>query len=711
MLSKIFKIGFILLFSVNAFAGKIDKAYEALKIYDYFKAKSLFQEVLEDEPIAARYGLTIIYYRSDNPFHNLDTAYAYIQKIEVDFEDLKSKGQKKLLEFEIDKDHISKLHNDILLAFWNNVKDTKNVRLFNAFIVKFPDFYDIENVKRLRTDLAYNKAVELNSFQSYRGFYETYPDDPRSAEAKTIYEKKLYEAKTADNNLQSYIDFIYIYPENPYAKDAEEKIFLLATKSRTAKSYKWFVDKFPKNPHAEEAWKNLFVLSFTDFNDQEIGKFIRDNHNFPYPDLLRESRILRDVELYQISKEDKWGYIGVDGKVEIEPKYEFENNFSNEYALVANEVFVGYIDKTGKQVIGFIYDDGGNFINGVANVTRGDSIALINKLGDIVLDFNYSEMYDAKDGVVLAKKKNGGDYVYLDVLGKNIFGDKEFKYAEPFKQGYAIVGDGVNFGIINSKGATVVNIDNEKIIRDTDDIFRIKDSTSLFGLVSLATQDTIIPFNFEEIGNVSEGYYPVFKEGKYGYYKDDGTVATELAFSRFKGDTKKVGFKSGFAYTIKRGKYGIIDTLGKKVFPNIFENIGEVGVFPIPCKKRGKWGYVTKRITMWLPYKYSFAGAFDKGQAIVAKSGNYGVINKRKKVVISFKYDKLTSFRGDYYLAVKDDKIGIIDRKGKIILPFYYSNVKEFKDDILILTYKDETYYYHLDSKIFLYGSFPKKSN
>ena len=708
MFGNVLRIGFVLFFSVNVFAGKIDKAYEALKIYDYFKAKSLFLEELEDEPVAARYGLTIIYYRSDNPFHNLDTSYVYIQKVEVDFNNLSNKKQKKLLKFSIDEEQITKLHSDIVLAFWNKVKDTDRVKTLNLFIKTFPDFKDIEEVKQIRTDLAYDHAVERNTFQSYSGFFTTYPHDIRAEEAKVIYEKKLYEAKTEKGVLQSYIDFIYIYPENPYVGEAEDTVFALSTKNKTAKSYKWYVDNFPESPHASEAWSNLFVLSFTDFNDAEIRKFIQENHDFPFPKDFSEARVLRDLELYKITKNWKWGFVDAKGVVKIKPKYEFENDFSNELALVANEDFVGYINKKGEQVIDFIYDDGGDFIEGVAVVSKGDNMALINKLGNRVLDLDYSYISEAKDGVVLARRNNDGKYIYFSVLGDKLFGGKEFEYAEAYNGYFAIVGDGKHFGVIDINGNVVLDVDNLKIIRDVRSRFRVKNIHAKFGLISISDQDTIIPFKFDDIGRYSEGKYAVFLDDKYGFYREDGSISTKLVHKRFDGDVDEAIYKNGFTLTKTRNKYGIVDSIGGKVFPNIFEEIGDVVDYPVPCKKRGKWGYVTKRITMWLPYKYTYAGAFEKGQAIVSKGGKYGVINKKKKIAIPFKYNKISSFHESYYLAVLKDKYGVIDRKGKVIVPFYYSNIKEFKGDVLVLDYKGEVYYYNVKSKVFIYGSFPK---
>ena len=58
--------------------SKIEDAFEALSIYDYFKAKKLFYTELKRAiKSAAAYGLAMIYRRTDNPFSNTDNASKY----------------------------------------------------------------------------------------------------------------------------------------------------------------------------------------------------------------------------------------------------------------------------------------------------------------------------------------------------------------------------------------------------------------------------------------------------------------------------------------------------------------------------------------------------------------------------------------------------------------------------------------------------------
>src|SRR5690554_4450406 len=78
----------ILFFSIELFAGRIDRAFEALEVYNYFKAKDLFYKSLKKDLVPASYGLSIIYGRNDNPFYNLDSAYKYIVIADTNFNNL-----------------------------------------------------------------------------------------------------------------------------------------------------------------------------------------------------------------------------------------------------------------------------------------------------------------------------------------------------------------------------------------------------------------------------------------------------------------------------------------------------------------------------------------------------------------------------------------------------------------------------------------------
>ncbi len=98
------KIVFLLVlvvYSSICSANKITKAFSALKSYNYFEAKQSFEKLLKKEPAVAAYGLSNIYYRTDNPFSNIDTAYKFILQSENVFKALPLKNKVHYLKYRV----------------------------------------------------------------------------------------------------------------------------------------------------------------------------------------------------------------------------------------------------------------------------------------------------------------------------------------------------------------------------------------------------------------------------------------------------------------------------------------------------------------------------------------------------------------------------------------------------------------------------------
>src|SRR5690349_7829130 len=78
VMKRILLLLFFFPFAVQLHAGRIERAYAALDMYDYFKARKLFLKAEKCHPVEAGYGLAIIYSRTDNPFHDISLAHSSI---------------------------------------------------------------------------------------------------------------------------------------------------------------------------------------------------------------------------------------------------------------------------------------------------------------------------------------------------------------------------------------------------------------------------------------------------------------------------------------------------------------------------------------------------------------------------------------------------------------------------------------------------------
>ena len=709
-MNRILQFSLIFIFtSSSVFANKLDDAFEALKIFDYFKAKSIFEDILEDEPVAAPYGLSIIYFRKDNPFHDYDKAYSFIIKAEVNFGDLREKHREALKKYDVNETSIYFHKNKIIETQWLNLKGVKNIPELNAFINKYPEFKDYDKVVEYRNNIAFNYADSVASYRSYREFSSTYPNDYRANDAKDKYEQLLYFEKTKSGTLQSYIDFLHVYPESKFAKEVQNKIYTLSTKSKTLKSYRFFIDNFPENINMKSAWYNLYTLSFTNFSDEEINDFKEKNSDFPYQSILSDISKTRDLVLYKVKANNKWGFINGSGEIEISPKYNYVNDFKNNLAIAKLNGKFGYINKKGKTIIDFNFDDGNDFEQGVAIVIKDDKYGLINKLGNTVLDLIYSHISNPKNGIVIAELESG-KFIYFNLFGENIF-DQEFDDAYSFKGDYAIVSKNKKYGVINKSGKVIIPHNSTSISSNNENKFIVENQENKFGLISLPKNDTIIKFENDNIGAFSEGKYAVFIKDKYFYVDEKGVKISEKLFNRYKGDVIKTKYKDGFSITSYRNKYGIIDSLTNKVFPNIFENIGDITDFPIPCSKRGKWGYVTSEIKLWIPYKYNYTGAFINNLAIVEKDNKYGVINKSDKFIIEKKFDLITRIKTNYFIVKLDNKYGIIDNKGEVVLKLEYNDIEKYNNEYILIEKEGQYIYFDIEKHKYLYvGNIMKTS-
>ena len=92
------------------------------------------------------------------------------------------------------------------------------------------------------------------------------------------------------------------------------------------------------------------------------------------------------------SRENKSGYLDLQGKVAIPFVYDDARSFSGGLAAVAKDGKWGYIDREGRPVIPLKFDEAGPFASGLAPARMSDTTGFIDKSGDFVfkLAFRYA---------------------------------------------------------------------------------------------------------------------------------------------------------------------------------------------------------------------------------------------------------------------------------------------------------------------------------
>ncbi|MDR1681457.1 MAG: WG repeat-containing protein, partial [Prevotellaceae bacterium] len=124
--------------------------------------------------------------------------------------------------------------------------------------------------------------------------------------------------------------------------------------------------------------------------------------------IIRYSRDFADEfdELCLVCSNSKWGYVDVEAKEVIPPKYSDARQFSEGLASVKIAEKWGFIDKTDTLVIPPQYDDALWFENGLAMVEIADKHGVINKSGNLVIPAIYDVIDPLFDGTFFVKKKD-----------------------------------------------------------------------------------------------------------------------------------------------------------------------------------------------------------------------------------------------------------------------------------------------------------------
>jgi WG containing repeat len=239
---------------------------------------------------------------------------------------------------------------------------------------------------------------------------------------------------------------------------------------------------------------------------------------------------------------------------------------------------------------------------------------------------------------------------------------------------------------------------------------------------------TVIPPDFDDAWNFSEGLAPVLIEDKWGYIDQTGKIVIPPQFFEvmpFKEGLALVGafFKSGpinsqvgnYGYIDKTGKFaiaaqfgvafdfsdglariqtedykdGYIDKTGKVVFwdKRLTEDFSDgLALFKTNSNMPGsKTGYLDKAGNTAISPKFDWGESFSEGLACVSLDKKAGFIGTKGNVAIDFRFDSCRSFSEGLAAVKIGDKWGYIDKSGKIVVDPKFAEAEPFSDDVAVV--------------------------
>lgn len=675
----------------------VSKGFEALEVYNYFAAKEKFEKGLKRHTSPSAYGLSIIYSRNDNPFHNLDSAYHYSLLSVETYKSIKENKKDKLKEkFDFNYEKTVNNRAKISELIYRGVREKNTITAYVDFKARHPWSIYKDSAIYYRDELAFEAAKQKGTSSAFMRFLRFYDESRFVTEATALLEEAQYKETTAENTLEAFERFIEIFPENRYVNRAHDQIFKKMVQENTISEFEAFLRRFPKNPNADMAWLSLYRLSIADYTKTSIDEFIEKYPEFPFYNLAYTDLELVEKALYPYRLNGHFGYMNEKGLPLIPAQYKSASLFSNGLAAVYKDGKYGFIDKNNEVIIDFIFDDAQDFEKGRAIVEFEGYYGLIDRAGNFVLDPIYEDIGNISNGMVYAYKND--KYAYFNKNGHQVF-DTWYDEAFTFYNGLAKVIQGDTVGFIRTDGSYLIYKTHADLKPFSKGLF-IYDHRDSMNIIDL--NDSLkLPFYVDRIGNLYENRAIIEKDGKYGYIDSVANLVIEPELDTYSNYFQFAQFKNGHAKVFRKNKFALIDSIGESVLPAIFTNIGTYGEL-IPITKGDKWGYADENVKLKIKYIYDYAYPFEGGVAIVQKDRLYGLIDLDGEEVISIEYENIQRL-GTEFLLLKNEqnRFALYDIKGNQLSEMIYVRFHQLENKFIQLESENSLDYFNtLNHKI-----------
>jgi hypothetical protein len=679
-------------------AGNPEKAFERLKVFDYFKARELFIKCLKKDPATGGYGLARIYSTPDNPFYNLDSASVKILLCDSVFQQLKDKKKLELNKLGIHAESISALKDSICRRAMREAENQYSVTRFNHYLNHYAFCGQREYATEMRNTIAFREARNLNTSEAYKQFMALYPDASEMRDATNRYHERVFEEETQSRQLGAYERFLSLYPESPFRMQAERMIYSLSTSQGTISEHKAFIDRYPDNRYVKESWREIYRLSMQDYDEQTFLRFRFDFPDYPFEEELESDYKIQSSLFLPFKKGNLWGYINQDGIEMIPALYEEVNYFSEGLAVVLKDGQYGYINKRGKVVIPFMWDDAEPFINHCAVVSRKGKYGLLGRNGDLLIPLEYDELTEPVEEICVVMKDNRS--AYMDIRG-NVITGFDFDVAEDFRNGFAIVGSDDLYGLINHSGETVVEISYDHLSWASDDLLKAS-LNGKWGFINRVGQ-VILPLIYDATGSFSEARALVALNGKCGFVNTAGDIIIPLNYRFTENMLSSAVFRNGFVLMTFKGKNTVLDSLGNRLQFSSYENTGIPNEGFIPVQKNRKWGFADIAGRLKIPCTFQEVSTFTNSTAIGRTNNLNGIIDTTGNWMLSPDYEAVSRVSGHFILQ-KHGLYGMFSRKGILIADCDYDRVEILFDRVAMLQKEDTRTYVSIASGDIIWG-------
>lgn len=674
----------------KAQAGSIDDAFKALNQFNYFEAKKQFEKSLKSNESAANYGLALIYFRKDNPFHQLDSALVRIVRSEKTYGLMKDKQKESLKKHNFDYLAIANLRQEISTGLFQQVLKAPSEEAYDNF--QKNNDWARERFKAIysRDSIAYVKAKSANKSSAIDLFLKKYPQSDFQKEALNNFHRLQYKENTEGKTIASFLSFEKQFPSNPYVADAQDQVYHLSTTRNRVQDYNLFIKTYPKNRNVESAWRKLYQLYMADYSLERLDKFQKEFPDYPYISELKKDKELGMQQIIPFKKSGLFGWMDLNGKPVIPAQYSTVGFFKEGLAWAEKSGKYGFVNKANEVVIPFKYTSCNDFDKGRAIVELDSLFGIIDRSGAYIVEPQYKDIGQFSEGLIYAMKDSL--YGYFDGLGYPRI-PEQYEEAFSFSNGMAKVTFKGLEGYIDVYGSFKVKPLYESINLFGDSLIIIEGDES--SKLANFQGDEVKTILIEDIGRLVSDRALVISDDKIGYLNKKGETSIPATFDYFTNAKTEGEFVGMYAKVSKTNKFGIIDKSGKPIIPFTYSKLGSVSSL-MAFEKAAKWGFIDLQNKIVIPATYEYAESFKSGLGVVQLLTLKGAINSKGEIVIPIEHTTIKVLDDSHFIVSLGAFYGIYTNKGKLVVPLEYSNIRKVQDDFYILSKGTELHYFYV---------------
>ena len=438
----------------------------------------------------------------------------------------------------------------------------------------------------------------------------------------------------------------------------------------------------------------VFVKSGLILEEKEVWHFIDTVGSImsnEYDEILSYSE-----GLAAFKKNNKWGFIDLNGNVVISEQYDNVSSFNSNRALfmLPGEGY-GYIDRNNVKISDDRYFEAGVFSSNLAPIRNFTSEwGYIDTNSNIKISYQFAEANSFSEGLASVKNSKGL-WGFIDTSGKYVI-EPKYTNAGSFINGFCFVkmtqNNDRDWLIINKNGLIVA--DKVQKGQSLDFSNKLQELFMGYGVYVRYLSESGSVIDPLKILLANEGVNVI-----------DSAVTKELAMRRI--DVRHIKdyeikllmlsqmsyvdggpFSEGFA-SISYGeksnhtkKWGFIDTNGhlihKLQFASVTPFTDGISLVALESQpKKLKYGFFNKDGTLLGNTLYDGVRSFSDGKAAIRIGDKWGFINRDGKIVIEPAFSDVMMFYKNLTFVQGGalDKWALIDSTGKFITDYQFENI------------------------------------